>query len=329
MNGMNLNQFQFEYDLTWMAFFQNASGQTYLRYGGRRDADAETYMTKASLVRAMRQTLVLHEQGAAKPSSRYEPVAERVRTPADIPPMRGMISRRKVSCIHCHDVKVAELRHARDQGTLRKEMVFTYPDPANLGIRLDPDIQYRVASVAPASSAAAAGIRVGDLVRQVEGQRTLTFADFTRVLELAPASGTLGIVVERNGRRQDEMQLQLRPGWRKSADPSWRASGGVVGPNAGLWGVPADQARRREIGLTANDLAIKVTFIHKPWSRSAGIRLNDYILSIDGQSNHMTTRQMQSYLHQNTDWGDTIELVLYRDGKKRTVQMTFPDSPPE
>ena len=35
MNGVNLNQFQFEYDLTWMAFLQDAEGRTYTRYGGR------------------------------------------------------------------------------------------------------------------------------------------------------------------------------------------------------------------------------------------------------------------------------------------------------
>ena len=44
MNGVNLNQFQFEYDLTWMAFFQNAEGRTYTRYGRREDHDAESHL---------------------------------------------------------------------------------------------------------------------------------------------------------------------------------------------------------------------------------------------------------------------------------------------
>ena len=49
MNGVNLNQFQFEYDLTWMAFFQNAEGRTYARYGGRDDSGPESHLTKASM----------------------------------------------------------------------------------------------------------------------------------------------------------------------------------------------------------------------------------------------------------------------------------------
>jgi len=215
------------------------------------------------------------------------------------------------------------------QGLLRKDMVFTYPSASNLGVHLDADVQNLVKSVDENSPAAVAGIRPGDVIRKVDGQRVFTFSDFTRVLELAPPTGSVRMVVERNGRLlSDSTKFRLAGDWRKTRDPSWRASGGVVGPNAGLWGVPADAAQRRKIGLAAEDLTIKVTFIHKPWSRGAGIRLNDYIVSIDGQSQHMTTRQLQSYLHQNTNWGDTIDLVILRNGKKRTLKMTFPDQPP-
>ena len=73
MNGMNLNQFQFEYDLTWMAFFQNARGRTYTRYGGREDHGPESHLTKASLVRVMKQVLELHKTDSVQPANRYEP----------------------------------------------------------------------------------------------------------------------------------------------------------------------------------------------------------------------------------------------------------------
>ena len=330
MNGINLNQFQFEYDLTWMAFFQNGEGRTYLRYGGREDHNAETHLTKASLLRSMLQALVLHSRNDVRPASRYEPVATTVRTPEDIPPMRAMMKKRKVSCIHCHDVKVAQLRHARDQGSLRKDMVFTYPSSSNLGIHLDADRQNLVKSVDAKSAASAADIRPGDVIQKVNGQRVLTFADITRVLELAPRTATVvAMAIERNGRPLvGTKDIRLAADWRKTRDPSWRASGGVVGPNAGLWGVPENATQRGKWGLGPDDLAIKVTFIHKPWSRGAGIKLNDIIVPIDGQTQQMTTRQLQSYLHQNTDWGDTIELVILRKGKKQTIKMTFPNKPP-
>jgi S1-C subfamily serine protease len=275
----------------------------------------------------MSQALILHRDGKIQPDNRYEPVAKSLRTPEDIPPMKGMLASRKESCIHCHDVKVAELLHARDLGTLRKDMVFTYPSPINLGIEIDPLVQFRIRDVKAASPAATAGVRTGDLIRTMDDQRVLTLADMSRVLELTPAAGTLKLGLERD-KNDVAVALNLPSGWRNSTDPSWRQSTGVVGPNAGLWGVAANQTQRQQLGVNDGDLAIRVTYIHKPWSREAGLKLNDYILSIDGQKTDMTIRQLQAYLHLNKDWGDTIALVVRRGDKDLKMTMTFPDKPP-
>ena len=144
MNGVNLNAFQFEYELTWMSFFQNSVGRTYTRYGGREDHDAESHLNKRSLLRVMRQALQLHRDGKVKPQSRYEPVSKTVRTPEEIPTMKTMMAKPKNKCIHCHDVKVAELRILRDLGKVEKSMVFTYPAPSQLGLHLDPETQHWV-----------------------------------------------------------------------------------------------------------------------------------------------------------------------------------------
>lgn len=327
MNGVNLNQFQFEYDLTWMSFFQNAEGRTYVRYGGREDHDAESHLNKQSLLRVMSQALILHRDGKIQPESRYEPVATSIRTPEDIPTMKGMLAPRKESCIHCHDVKVAELLHARDLGTLRKAMVFTYPSPRNLGIELDPLAQYRVNDVKANSPAEEAGIRAGDLIRTMDAQRVLTLADMSRVLELTPDVATLNVGLERS-KTAVQVELNLPSGWRISDDPSWRQSTGVVGPNAGMWGVAANEAQRQQLKISDGELAIRVTYIHKPWSREAGLKLNDYILSIDGKKADMTIRQLQAYLHLNKNWGDSVEFVVRRGDQELNMSMTFPDQPP-
>jgi hypothetical protein len=47
-----------------MAFFQNADGRTYVRYGGREDHDAESHLNKQSLLRVMSQALILHRRTA-------------------------------------------------------------------------------------------------------------------------------------------------------------------------------------------------------------------------------------------------------------------------
>ena len=60
---------------------------------------------KRALLEVMNHVLQLHEDGQVKPASRFEPTAKSVRLPADIPPMKQMISKRDEKCIHCHDVK--------------------------------------------------------------------------------------------------------------------------------------------------------------------------------------------------------------------------------
>ena len=327
MNGVNLNHFQFEYDLTWMAFFQNADGRTYARYGGREDHDAESHLNKQSLLHVMRQVLRLHADKNVQPANRYEPIATSVHTPEDIPPMKEMLSRRDVKCIHCHDVKAATLRHHREQQRLEKDMVFTYPSPSRLGIHLDPQIQNKVRSVDANSPAGIAGVRAGDLIRTIDRQRVLTFADATRVLELAPKTGELSIDLERSGRTESIM-VSLPNGWRANEDPSWRSSTGSVGPLSGIWGVRANDQQRKQLGLSADTLAMRVTYIWAPWAKASGIKHGDYIVSVDGYDADMTIRQFQAYLHLNKRWGDRISVMVRRDKKKVELTIQFPEEPP-
>jgi C-terminal processing protease CtpA/Prc len=327
MNGVNLSQFQFEYDLTWMSFFQDREGRTYTRYGGREDHDSESHMTKESLLRVMRQVLALHEAGKVQPDNRYEPIAESIRTAEDIPTMKKMMSGRKESCIHCHDVKAATLRHQREIGRLEKEMVFTYPSPSRLGIHLDPAIQFKVRSVDKDSPAETAGVRAGDFIRTVGGQRVLTFADMTRVLELAPETGAIRVGLERD-QRAVSANVRLTEGWRKNTDPSWRSSTGSVGPLSGIWGKRANDQQRRQLRLKDDTLAMRVTYIWAPWARQAGIKNGDYILSVDGYNADMTIRQFQAYLHLNKKWGDKISVKVRRGRKDVELTFQFPDQPP-
>src|SRR5262245_46376473 len=168
MNGVNINLFQFERDLTWMAFFMDARDRFYARYGGREDAE-ESHLTKESLLRTMKQVLDLHRVSSVQ-QSRYEPGREPVRTPEEIPTMKALMARRKENkCIHCHDVKVAELKHVQEQGRFTRDLVFTYPAPSAVGIHLDPNIQNKIRVVTPRSPADKAGVREGDMVLSADG----------------------------------------------------------------------------------------------------------------------------------------------------------------
>lgn len=346
MNGVDLAHFPFEGDLTWMAFFKDAKGRTYARYGGREDDEPESMLSKASLLETMRRVLARHKTRDAKPFSTYEPgpggevededqkprsdaldtLFASYQSPEEIPTMQAMMARRENSCIHCHDVKVARLKSLRNDGALKKSMVFTYPSPASLGIHLRSDRQYEIALVDKGSAADEAGLRPHQRIIEVEGQSVLTFADFSRILELAPDEGKLHLLVE-SGKPVGVVSLDLTKGWRERALPWWRESTHVVGPSGGFWGQKVSLGKRRDLGLPADKMAVEVTYIWGDWTRRAGIQNGDVVVSVDGLTDDMTIRHLHAHLHLHKNWGDAVELVVRRGDKDQNLTLQLPDKP--
>jgi hypothetical protein len=327
MNGVNINLFQFERDLTWMAFFMDAQDQFYARYGGREDNSPESHLTQASLIRTMREVLALHRAGRPQ-TSRYEPRPAPARFPEEIPTMTALMAPRKENrCIHCHDVKVAELKHLQQLGRFSRDLVFTYPAPSALGLELDPDTQNRVRAVNGLSSADRAGLRAGDTILSADGQRILTFGDLSRVLELSPAQGTLPLEIEREGKTL-RLTIELSGGWRRTQDPSWRESLHVAGPNSGFWGGKLLAEERRKLGLPEDKMAVRVTFIWGDFTRQAGLLKDDIVVKFDGMLRDMTINQLHAHLNLNRNYGDTIPLTVRRNGADKELILTLPTAPP-
>lgn len=327
MNGKNINLFQFEYDLTWMAFFMDAEDRFYARYGGRDDAGADGWLTKESLIRTMEQVLELHQRGAVQ-TSKYEPKGLPVRTPEDIPAMAGQMQGRKEKCIHCHDVKAAEFRDAQRAGRFTKELAFSYPPPSNLGLLLNRDRQNVVTSVRPESLAAKAGVQAQDTLLSLDGQRLLTMADLSRVLELTPKEHTLPLQVRR-GDQTLTLPLALSGDWRRTPDPSWRSSIHWAGPNGGFWGVPLYDNEKTKLGIPPENLGLRINFFFKnhPSPLKAGLKNNDILIEFDGLRKSLTPRQVHAHLQLNRSYGDKVPIVVLRDGKELKLTLELPEKP--
>ncbi|GBD36160.1 hypothetical protein HRbin36_01281 [bacterium HR36] len=326
MNGVNIALFRFDYDLTWMAFFLNADEEIYARYGGREDDHAESHLNKESLVRVMEAVLKLHQQrGARRPD---DPPAKPKRVPEDLPVMKEIVPRRPHGCIHCHDVKGAELIQAQREHRLRKEMVFVYPPPSTLGIELDPVNQRLIRRVVEKSPAQRAGLRPGDLVLEVNRRSVLTFGDVTHQLSLVPDPGQVRLTVMRDGIELPEITIELPPGWKRSRDPSWRETLHLVGPGAGFWGSKLSPEQKRKLGLREDALAIQVQAVFGPHAQQAGIRNGDIVVEIDGQRQDMTIRQLHAYLHLNRSWGETVTATVLRNGQPVHLKIHLPKVPP-
>src|SRR5438874_3299525 len=111
MNGLDLRQFQFDYDQTFSALLLNADGTVYGRYGTRagNGPNSTTHVSLASFRKALERALELHR---GYPGNRKElagkqggePPYPTVRAIPGLQDRPERVSENK-GCIHCHQVR--------------------------------------------------------------------------------------------------------------------------------------------------------------------------------------------------------------------------------
>jgi hypothetical protein len=318
MRGVNLNVFDFDYDLTWAALFMNADETIYGRFGGRDAHNADKYLSLAGLKYALRSALESHRRRAdEKP-----PGPAQTRAAEEYAAARRLKAN---ACIHCH--QVYDFRHDEKKaaGTWRPADVWVYPQPENVGLSIDPEQGNRVLAVAADSAADRAGLHNGDVLQRVNGWPTASVADVQYALQLAPASGEIGLSWQRAGKEMTG-KLALDQGWRQT-DISWRASMWGLEPAPCVHGWDLTAQEKKTLGLSEKTLAFRQgKFVPAP-SRTAGIREDDIILGIDNQMLEMTMLQFNAHVRLHYKTGDRITFQVLRAGKRLDVPMTLPARP--
>jgi membrane-associated protease RseP (regulator of RpoE activity) len=316
MRGVNLRVFDFDYDLTWMAFFLSADEHVYGRYGGRTPDSADAVLSLAGLRHALAEALAAHRR-----ASRSEAAAP-TGTPltAERYPAAQRFTAR--ACIHCHHVYDFRREARQAAGTWRRDEVWVYPLPDNVGLTLETDRGDRVRSVAAGSAAERAGLRKGDTLRRLNGLPVASFADVQYALHRAPAAGQVGVTWERAGRTH-QGRLHLADGWRQT-DVSWRWSLRGLDPQPCVHGDDLEPAQKKAVGLSARRLAFRQGPFVPAAAEQAGIRQNDIILGVDGKALEMTERQFRAYLRLNYQVGDRVTFNLLRKGKRLDVPVKLP-----
>lgn len=212
MNGVDIGLFQFDFDLTWAAFFLNADEHIYSRYGGRDAEDAEGRMSVAGLKYTMRLVLEAHQQGETAPAGQKREVL----------PVEKAFPVKGKGCLHCHQVYEGLRKEARRQGTFSSEMLWVYPLPENIGLTLEIDAGNRIQRILPGSAADRAGLQAGDVLIRIGTIPIRSQADCMYALHVAPQQGELPLLYKR-GTQTCKTTLLLSYGWKKS-DFSWRPS---------------------------------------------------------------------------------------------------------
>jgi serine protease Do len=319
MRGVDLDLFDFDYDLTWMGFFLDADGTVYGRYGGRDAESADSQVSLAGLRYAMEAALARHRRTEARRPPKPNP---KPRTVEQYPAARRLPER---ACIHCHQVYDLRRESMQAAGQWKREELWVYPLPENIGLTLDVDRGDRVARVTADSPAARAGVQAGDRLLTIDGRTIASFADVQYALHRAPARGKLTLVWQHQTRTR-KAELSLSDGWRKT-DISWRWSLRVVDPRPWVRGDDLSAEEKKALGLSAKRLAFRQdAFVSEP-ARQAGIRPNDVILGVDGKMLEMTARQFGAYVRLNYRVGDRVVYNVLRDGQRRDIPLRLTAQP--
>jgi hypothetical protein len=337
-NAMDLDHFRFDFDLSFAVLFMDADLTIYGRFGTRSDRPEEQDISLQGLRKAMAEALRLHRDGAAaKPSLAGKQVKpSRYRTPRDYPSLSGQYKAEldyagsvARSCIHCHQVRDAERQVYRSAGErLPDDVLYPYPDPEVIGLKLDPEEMAKVERVAPGSSADRDGFRPGDEIVTLDGQPLLSIADVQWVLHNAPATAKRPARVRRDGTILD-LTMTLEDGWRRG-NISWRpTTWGLRG--IALGGMKLDDLGdedRRRMTLAAGRMALKIDHLGEHGEHGiayrAGLRKGDLIVAVDGRDRRMSESQLLDYALRQKRRGDRVTLTVLRDGDRKTLSYTLP-----
>ena len=150
------------------AFFINADGTIYGRYGTRSVQGPMVHNSIESLKNAMKRSLALHREYPANGDSlRGKRGAEpEWKTALEIPALQTRFAKRMLlptssrTCIHCHHIYNGQHATVYDAGTFEKGSLWVYPLPDNIGMPIEVDSGITVEQVIQGSFADKAGIQV-------------------------------------------------------------------------------------------------------------------------------------------------------------------------
>jgi hypothetical protein len=313
IDRVDLNLFDFDYDLTLMVFFLSADGKVYARYGGR-DADGpDERQSLKSLLYTMNSVLQMHAREKKTFAPRSTNPSKNIRQVA------GALGSGR--CFHCHQVREVLTADLQGKGKWSPDMYWRYPLPENLGFDVEVDRGNVVKRIKVKSPAAAVGLAKGDVVRRLHGVPTHSFGDIQYALDRAPRTGTIEIVWQR-GDKVITDSLALPDDWRRT-EMGWRASLRGLVPSLRLGGADLSPAEKKALGLSAKQLAFRQRAPVAAQAEAAGIRAGDVILGIDDKPLELDALTFRNYVESHYLIGEKVKVNVLRDGKRLGLVMTF------
>ncbi|HUQ72188.1 MAG TPA: Trx7/PDZ domain-containing (seleno)protein [Planctomycetaceae bacterium] len=330
MKGVDLSLFQFDHDLNWAGMFINADGVVYARYGTQSAEGSDAYNSIDGLLNTMNRVLELH---AGYPKNLAElkgkrgpdkPVSSALELPGLRNPEKYAQQTERGNCIHCHNIHDAEHRHALNTGAFSTEMLWKYPLPDAIGLKIDRKSGVRIEQVVAGSAAASTKLRPNEDVVRMNGQRIASIADMQWVLHHLPNTDTQ---VEVETSAAGKQTVPLKAGWKRS-DFSWRGSMWDTPPRLQFWAPPLTGEAREKLNLPETDTPLEVRWINREGKAGQqafddGLREKDVIVAIAGQPLRMDTKHLHMHVKLNYKVGDVLPLTVLRNGKREEIKISL------
>ena len=326
---MPMEGFQ-DFDLSWWGWLLSPEGKVYSVFGGRDEVSDETRISVPALAATLKRVLDHHyhprrpawDVDGPAPTQTGNPT-----TPKDLPGyaswrQRGGPEVKAQTCIHCHQVAEIVRQPAVDLRQFDKRRDFdVWPLPENVGLTVDRDHGLLVTQVTSGSPAEKAGLRPGDELGASGGRRLFGQSDFRGVLHRGPrGAGAIDLHWLRDGSVQSGT-LNVSDGWRRTV-LDWRmsVSQGNVGAGPDFFPLPFNAGKRKAYGVPEGRMAVEPYTWDESAARTAGVRGNDCVIAVDGQSPDVAGRGFLVWFRQRYEPGDAVTLTL-RDpqGKERKV----------
>lgn len=318
IDGADLNLFEFDFDATYGMFLVNAEEKIYGRYGGRDGKNADNRISTAGLHYAMEAALDAHRRFPKEPELAL-PKPEVTRTTSDLRGRPGLgIGGR---CTHCHQINEAMNAELVRSGKWTKDNLWRYPYPDNLGLVLEVDRGNVIKTIEANSSAAKAGLRIGDIVQRLNGLPVNSFMDAQFALDRAPKTGAIEVIWKREDKVM-KAELALFDGWRRT-DISWRHSLQRHVPAARLSGFELSAKDKEALGLSPKQLAFRQHEVVHSQAKDVGIQGGDIVIGVDDKKLEMSESDFIYYIRQNYVRGDTIKINVIRGKERLSFAMTL------
>ena len=328
MKGVDLSLFQFDHDLNWAGMFINADGIVYARYGTQSAEGSDAYNSIEGLLNTMNRVLELH---AAYPKNAAElkgkrgepkPVSSALELPGLSNPAKYAQETTRSNCIHCHNIHDAEHKHALDTGKFSVEMMYKFPLPDSLGLKIDRKSGVLIEKVLPDSAAALAGLHANEEVVRMNGQRITSIADMQWVLHNLPL-GDAQVEIETS--RSGKHTVAMKSGWKKH-DFSWRGSMWNAPPRFQVWTPVLSNEAREKLNLPVTDTPLEVRWINKQGKGGQqafndGLREKDLIVAIAGQPARLNTKEFNMHIKLNYKVGEQLPLTILRNGERHELKI--------